>query len=244
MLVLQADVLAMHGMQEGLQFVLAPASSLPERCCSPADLIQAQRRGPRGGFALRLFSLERDRSAGLSDLPWDGSLPFDQSATPSGRRMICDALVPYFNPEHNWLAVYQADPDRSGSLLCLDRCALSQLSNEVCWFYPTHDGTYLSWERELQLQLGVGCVAATADPEPAAPFQRQEMAVLWSLLGDDSALTCVGLTYRGQRIEWPLTSQAPEPMATWSRFCVDGQAPVTLVVEDCQPVFGPSAVPS
>ena len=37
----------------------------------------------------------------------------------------------------------------STRLLCLDRVALSELSNATCWFYPTHDGTFLSWERGL-----------------------------------------------------------------------------------------------
>jgi len=39
--------------------------------------------------------------------------------------------------------------------------------------------------------------------------------MLWSLLGDDASLTCVGLTYGGQRLEWPPQSLSSEPMATW-----------------------------
>jgi hypothetical protein len=47
----------------------------------------------------------------------------------------------------------------------------------------------------------------------------------------------VGLTYGGQRIDWPRRSFTPEPMATWSRFCVDSTADVSLVVVECLTVF-------
>jgi hypothetical protein len=57
--------------------------------------------------------------------------------------------------------------------------------------------------------------------------------VLWSLLGDNASLTCVGLTYAGQRLDWPLRSHHFEPLATWGRFRVDCQSDTSLVVEDC-----------
>ena len=63
------------------------------------------------------------------------------------------------------------------------------------------------------------------------------MTVLWSLLADDASLTCVGLTYGGQRIEWPQAHQTPEPMATWSLFRVDTQADVALRIDASQTVF-------
>ena len=88
-----------------------------------------------------------------------------------------------------------SSPVSTTSLRCLDRVALSDLSNATCWFFPTHEGTFLSWERGL------------------------------------------GLTYAGQRLDWPLQSRRFEPLATWGRFRVDCQADTSLVVEDCVTVF-------
>ncbi|MCX5960828.1 MAG: hypothetical protein NT053_13735 [Cyanobacteria bacterium] len=51
------------------------------------------------------------------------------------------------------------------------------------------------------------------------------------------SLTCVGLTYAGQRLDWPLQSRRFEPLATWGRFRVDCQADTSLFVEDCVTVF-------
>ena len=51
------------------------------------------------------------------------------------------------------------------------------------------------------------------------------------------SLACVGLTYAGQRLDWPLQSRCFEPLATWGRFRVDCQADTSLVVEDCVTVF-------
>jgi hypothetical protein len=48
--------------------------------------------------------------------------------------------------------------------------------------------------------------------------------LLWSLMADDHALTCVGLTWRRQRIEWPLRSEAREELATWTDFQIDSMA--------------------
>jgi hypothetical protein len=42
------------------------------------------------------------------------------------------------------LVLYQAGPDNLANLHCLDRVASNELSNATCWFYPTHDGTFLS----------------------------------------------------------------------------------------------------
>jgi hypothetical protein len=56
----------------------------------------------------------------------------------------------------------------STRLLCLDRVPLSELSNSTCWFYPTHDGTFLSWERGLspmQASASTGhCDHAASEP--------------------------------------------------------------------------------
>lgn len=231
-------------MADPLLFLLAPAAALPESGCSIDDLRQAQRLGPRGGFALRLFSLGRTSDLDLAGLPLDGSFTGAQRRSADGSQLICDAVVPHFEPQQHWLGVYGAGPDGRGPLTRLDCFALSEASNETCWFYPTHDGSYLSWEQGLRLTLAPGQVAEGRQEAGAPAYQRQSIAVLWSLLADDHSLSCVGLTYGGQRIDWPLSTRIPEPMATWSRFRVDSEAETSLVVEACQTVFdAPSPQP-
>jgi hypothetical protein len=214
-------------MDHPLVFVVAPAAQLPDGPVDWIDLVAAQRQGPRGAFALRLFPAAGHSAEALSGLAWDGQLP---------ARPLCDALVPQFDPRLNALGVYQ----RSGEaepFQCLDRFALADASNETCWFYPTHDGTFLSWERALELGLDPGAVAADAQAAAPRPYDRSHVTVLWSLLADDASLTCVGLTYGGQRIEWPQAHRNPEPMATWSLFTVDTQADVPLRIDASQTVF-------
>jgi hypothetical protein len=214
-------------MDHPLVFVVAPAAQLPDGRVDWVDLVAAQRQGPRGAFALRLFPAAGHGAEALTALPWDGQLP---------ARPICDALVPQFDPRLNALGVYQ----RSGEgepFQCLDRFALADASNETCWFYPTHDGTFLSWERALELGLDPGAVATDAQPHAPSTYARSHVTVLWSLLADDASLTCVGLTYGGQRIEWPQAHRSPEPMATWSLFTVDTQADVALRIDASQTVF-------
>jgi len=140
-------------------------------------------------------------------------------------------------PQHYWLGVYQGDPEDPTYLQCLDRVALSELSNATCWFYPTHDGTFPSGERGLRLSLQLGSIADCPEELSSAAYERSRISVLWSLLGDDASLTCVGLTYGGQRLEWLPQSLSSEPMATWGRFRVDNQADTSPIVEDCLTVF-------
>jgi hypothetical protein len=150
--------------------------------------------------------------------------------------MICDAVVPQFDPRSNAIGVYQHNAE-AGTYRCVDRFPLTEASNETCWFYPTHDGSFLSWERALSVGLEPGVVAAEAQAQTPAEYDRGQLKLLWSLLADDVSLTCVGLTYGGQRIEWPRAHSRPEPMATWSLFTVDTQADVALTVEASQTVF-------
>ena len=89
----------------------------------------------------------------------------------------------------------------------------------------------------LAYGLEPGVVAAEAQAQTPAEYDRGQLKLLWSLLADDVSLTCVGLTYGGQRIEWPRAHSRPEPMATWSLFTVDTQADVALTVEASQTVF-------
>lgn len=230
-------------MTPPLIFVVAPAAQLPEAPASRDELEVAQAAGPSTGFALRIF----DRGAehpDLGGLPLDGRLTGKQRRSSDGTQLLCDALVVRIEPQRHWLGVYQSDPEAPTGLTCLDRVALSELSNATCWFYPTHDGTFLSWERGLHLSLQPGAIADCPEELAAAPYERSALCVLWSLLGDDASLTCVGLTYGGQRLDWPLRSLSPEPMATWGRLRVDSQADESLVVEDCLTLFAAASTES
>jgi hypothetical protein len=223
-------------MTPPLIFVVAPATRLPDGTTSPEDLQVAQASGPTTGCALRIFNRGADHPD-LGGLPVDGRLTGEQRRSSDGTQMLCDALILRIEPQHHWLGVYQGEPDDPTSLQCLDRVALSELSNATCWFYPTHDGKFLSWERGLRLSLQPGSIADCPEELAAAPYERSRISVLWSLLGDDARLTCVGFTYGGQRLDWPLQSLNPKPMATWGRFRVDSQADRNLLVEDCLTVF-------
>jgi hypothetical protein len=230
-------------MTPPLIFVVAPATQLPEATSSPQDLQVAQASGPSTGCVLRIFS-RGDEHPDLGLLPVDGRLTGTQGRSSDGTQLLCDALIVRIEPQHHWLGIYQGDPDDPTTLQCLDRVALSELSNATCWFYPTHDGTFLSWECGLRLSLQPGLIADCPEELAAAPYERSRLSVLWSLLGDDASLTCVGITYGGQRLDWPLRSLSPEPMATWGRFRVDSQADHSLVVEDCLTLFAASSTQS
>jgi hypothetical protein len=200
----------------------------------------AQAAGPGSGFALRIFNRGAEHPD-LGRLPLDGLLTGDQRRRSDGIQLLCDALIVRIEPQHHWLGIYQGDPDDPTDLHCLDRVALSELSNATCWFYPTHDGTFPSWVSGLRLSLQPGFIADCPEELASAPYERSRLSVLWSLLGDDATLTCVGLTYGGQRLDWPLPSLSPEPMATWGRFRVDSKADHRLVVEDCLTLFATSS---
>jgi hypothetical protein len=217
-------------------FVIAPATHLPSDSTCLDALQKAQAAGPSSGFALRIFS-RGPSYPDLALLPLDGRLTGEQRRNSDGTQLLCDAVVVQIEPQHHWLGVYGADPDDPSELRCLDRMALSELTNDPCWFYPTHDGTFLSWERDLGLSLQPGLIVDCPEGLSLEPYDRSRISVLWSLLGDNANLTCVGLTYGGQRLDWPLHSRRFEPLATWGRFRVDSQADPSLVVEDRLQVF-------
>jgi hypothetical protein len=216
-------------MAHPLVFVIASAEALPGGEARWEDLVAAQRQGPASAFALRLFTAAGITTEQLPALPWDGQIRGGSS------RLICDAVIPRFEPNGNTMAVYQrgSAPD---SLLCVDRFPLLEANNETCWFYPTHDGVFLSWERSLALDLQPGVVAEEAQHLVPESYERGHLTLLWSLLADDDRLTCVGLTYGGQRILWPQTQGPAQATATWSLFTVDTQAEVSLSVNATQVV--------
>ncbi|MFN5117178.1 MAG: hypothetical protein ACK5JJ_03655 [Cyanobacteriota bacterium] len=194
-------------------------------------------------------SLEQLVIHGQADLA--GSDPFqalqDGSAVavgngPAPRHRICDAVVPHLDPRTLWLGVYEISGERlpnegfrgpAGhpcrqieilSTRCLDSFPLREAENETCWFYPTENGTYLCWENQRRLETLPGFLPDQGITEVSSPYRRSDLHVLWSLMADDQALTCVGLTYAGKRIEWTTSFSDPEPFATWTSFCVDTMA--------------------
>jgi hypothetical protein len=183
-------------MAHPLFFVLAPAAALPSEPTTLAGLQAAQDRGPAGGFSLRVFSAGRG-PADLGQMPVDGRLTGDGRRSGDGTQHLCDAVIPLIEPQLPWLGIYRAVDGDGEQLHCLDRFALSEPGNETCWFYPTHDGTFLSWERGLRLSLSPGTVVDCPDELRSVPYDRGRISVLWSLLGDDASLTRVGLTYGG-----------------------------------------------
>ena len=213
-----------------LLFVLASQSNLPDGTCSIEELSAAQRQGPGVGLALKLFTSAEQDAANLAQLPLDGNLIGDGQRRNAQYQLICDAVLPRYQPDRNWLGVYVIVPGQQGRYQCVDRFALEEAINETCWFYPTHDGTYLSWEQELKLVLLPGFVVDPSEQLLAMPYQREQISLLWSLLGDDEMLTSVGVTYGGQRVEWSPKIQETSPRASWKYFSVDTQNSPSLVV--------------
>lgn len=217
-------------MSASLAFVLAPESLLPpDGRTDWEQLSLAQRHGIHEAAAFRLYAVEGPWSAGLADpgqglneLPFDGTMPPDLPRNP-GAQLYCDAVIPRFEPPQLWLAVY-ALVDDGTTALALDRFPLHQADNEACWFYPTDDGTYLCWERAESITLGPGFIADPACCPAPSDYRRSSLHLLWSLMADDPDLTCVGITYAGVRLEWPVLSDEPAATASWTAFAVDSSA--------------------
>lgn len=113
---------------EPLIFVIATAAQLPQASTCLEVLQEAQATGPSTGFALRIFS-KGSKHSDLAQLPVDGLLTGEQRRSSDGTQLLCDALVVRIEPQHHWLGVYQSEPEDSTSLRCLDRVAMSELSN-------------------------------------------------------------------------------------------------------------------
>jgi hypothetical protein len=115
---------------EPLIFVIATAAQLPQASTCLEVLEEAQTTGPSTGFALRIFS-KGAKHSDLGQLPVDGLLTGEQRRSSDGTQLLCDALVALIDPQHHWLGVYQGEPVDPTSLRCLDRVALSELSNAI-----------------------------------------------------------------------------------------------------------------
>ncbi len=231
-------------MASSLVFVLAPEPLLPGDGASRSALAAAQRLGIAEGTALRLFRVPAGWEDSLDDLVGSGAAglggsdPFaadDPAGADAPQRLFCDAVIPRLDVAALWLGVYAFDdaeptareePAVERPARCLDRFALSEAQNETCWFYPTEDGVYLAWRNPCRLQLLPGLPTDGSPGEELPAYRRDAVRLLWSLMADDPALTCVGLTYRGRRIEWATRMAEPDPSAAWTAFRVDSMADV------------------
>jgi hypothetical protein len=197
-----------------LLFLLAPPEALSSHQLDNAAINRAQAQAVVAAFALRIVC--------TGDLAGEF-------------QRVCDTITPQFETDRLWLGVYREDGSRGPDARQwqqLDRFPLSEARNETCWFYPTSDGHYLSWRRELTVTLGPGRVVDPGPDPGISSYSRTEIALLWSLLADDSRLTCVGVTYGGRRIEWPLQERNWAESALWSDFSVDSQRNPCLIAHN------------
>lgn len=229
-------------MLHSLAFVLARSPELPGDGVDWQALVASQQQGPDRGRALRLFRLPEPWDSSLDELVSSGVATIAGENPIGGagdrRGLICDAVVPQLDVASLWIGVYALSGPAAGStprqgqepplqvqtVQLLDRFPLAEAANETCWFYPTENGSYLCWDNQIALTMAPGWLPEQGIQEAPIAYDRGEVHVLWSLMADDEALTCVGLTYQRRRIEWPLLSRAPEPSATWTWFEVDTMA--------------------
>ena len=171
----------------------------------------------------------------LESLPIDGRIPGARSGEPDAASLICDAVIPPLDGKSLWLGVYaRAEGEMWREV---DRFPLREAENETCWFYPTEDGRYLSWECQRSLDLAPGRLVEAASISGPDDYERGDVHVLWSLMADDEALTCVGLTYRRRRIDWAVNASRCEPCATWAAFAVDAMADPPFQAQASTTVF-------
>jgi len=244
-----------------LVFILAPRSALPQPGAGWQELVEAQGESLGSGIYLRLFQAQENWQGSLDDLIIEGKAdvtgenPFIHGISPSNdviTKPLCDSFIPYIVPKSLWLAVYKVEgesTDPEGNypsqsleidrVECVDQFPLREANNETCWFYPTEDGRYLSWEKRSRIVVQPGFLPEFMGQDESQDYQRSEIHLLWSLMADDQSLTCVGLTYKGRRIEWPLLKIEPEPFATWRSFRVDYSSEAGHVEESCITVFSP-----
>ena len=231
-------------MADSLLFLLAPAPGLPQGPIAWSDLADAQARGLEEVLALRIFacpahwpgSLETLVEAGLAHS--GGADPFAVGPAPQSglqtpalsqeRSLRCDASVPLLDAASLCLGVYAQVGASPGHYQGLATLPLVAIENETCWFYPTENGRYLSWQSQRPRSFLPGRLPDAEASIPAESFDPAELRLLWSLLADDQAMTCVGLTYRGRRIEWPIQSrpmESQESPSVWTWFELDDLSP-------------------
>lgn len=205
-------------------FVLAPAGELPLEPAGLEELSQLQARSIAAAQRLRMFHVEEG---------WSGSLEALITTATASQRPFCDALVPAIAVESLHLGVYElrwrataesAASEQLEAIRCLDRLALGEVANEACWFYPTEDGSYLSWSNRCAVRLQPGHLPDRPPTRTPVDYRHERLRVLWSLMADDEAMTCVGLTYNHRRIEWPVARENGQPTGAWTWFSIDSRA--------------------
>ncbi|MGB5135820.1 MAG: hypothetical protein WBN89_11665 [Prochlorococcaceae cyanobacterium] len=209
-------------------FVLAPAGDLPLEPVSFKELTELQARSIAAAERLRMFRVPD---------AWSGSLDALIDSAAVSERPFCDALVPAIGVESLHLGVYElrwcgspkagAEADASRqveAIRCLDRVPLRDVANEACWFYPTEDGAYLSWSNRCDVRLEPGHLPDRPPTQAPVDYRHDRLRLLWSLMADEEAMTCVGLTYNRRRIEWPVALENGQPTAAWTWFSVDSRA--------------------
>ncbi len=231
-------------MADSLLFVLAPLPGLPQGAITWAELADAQARGLDQVLALRIFACPPDWSGSLETVveaglahsggadPFGAGLPLQSGlqspAQPQERSLRCDALVPVLDATSLYLGIYAQAAASPAQIQCLACLPLAEIENETCWFYPTENGRYLSWQSQRPRTVLPGRLPDGEAASPAESFEPAELRLLWSLLADDPALTCVGLTYRGRRIEWPIQPrplESEESPSVWTWFELDDLSP-------------------
>ena len=160
------------------------------------------------------------------------SVEIPSESRPASPR-ICDTLIPHFDPESLWLGVYEVSGSKNEAgesfvhpaqqlciekITCLDKLSLSDVNNDTCWFYPTEDGEYLSWETHHSITTEPGHLADGSLLDDHHQYERGHLNLLWSLMAKDRDLTCVGLTYMNRRIEWPTQITDRQRSANWISF--------------------------
>jgi len=241
-------------MSNSLRFILNPGpTKCVEPLDRWSDLVLRQEASLRSAFSLTIYRCP-DRWAGsLQDLLDGDALndsgqdPFDlliesqqpasdqpdkdpsESDQPAGtrhRRLVCKALIPVFDPANQWLEVYELEAPHSPDSPArrLDSLPLQEATNETCWFYPTEDGRYLSWESQQAISCHPGHVYEQLPDGQNHGYDRAGLRILWSLMADQSSLTCVGLTYQRKRIDFPLLASSPGTTTTWTSFLVDSMS--------------------
>jgi hypothetical protein len=230
-------------MSDALRFVL---SSAPPETADPlqrwTELVQRQATSIQLGKALRIYRCPDSWNGSLQDLVASGLVdhsghdPFPDQAdapqTPSlgQRRLVCDALIPVFDPARQWLEVYCQDDSRStdSAVHRLDSLSVQGASNETCWFYPTEDGQYLSWENPTAIRCNPGHVYEQPLASPSHDYSPDYLKVLWSLMADDAHLTCVGFTYQRKHIDFSLIASTTGTSSTWTSFVVNSLSSTPL----------------
>lgn len=211
-------------------FVLAANSGELPSIAAEDCLEELHSRVLSTGFCLRIHRCPNDWKSDIETLVEQGEAVAEGHnplAGEKGSLLCCDAIIPYYEPSKHWLGIYKPEANKWE---IVDKFLLRDADNEPCWFYPTENGTYLSWHSRLKLTTKPGKLAEPELLERVDQYSREKLHVLWSLMADEEEMTCVGITYKNLRIDWGIVSCKPEAFSTWSSFKVNDMEPKPLEV--------------